>query len=72
MNKKIVLGITIAIVTIAVSVAGVKTILGDKAAEIPGEEHTEKALNIQETSKSTSTTPQPSESKTTESTESGP
>ena len=72
MNKKIVLAIAIAIVTITVSVVGAKTILGDKATEIPGEEHAEKALNIQETNKSTTTAPPTSESGTTESTETGP
>ena len=53
MNKKILIGIAIAIIVIAGTVVGLKTILGDKAAEIPGEEHTEKALNLQEINKTT-------------------
>ncbi len=67
MNKKILVGITITIVAIAV-VVGLKTILGDKAAELPGEEHTEKTLNLQETNKSTVNS---TESGSTESGESG-
>lgn len=53
MNKKILVGITITIVVIAVVIVGLKTILGDKATELPGEEHTEKTLNLQETNNST-------------------
>ncbi len=48
MNKKILVGIAIAVIAIAVAVVGAKTILGDKALALPGEEHTEKALNLQE------------------------
>lgn len=49
MNKKILVGI--AITTIAVAVVGAKTILGDKALALPGEENTEKTLNLQENDK---------------------
>ncbi|MGB9124622.1 MAG: hypothetical protein WA833_00415 [Nitrosotalea sp.] len=56
MNKKILVGIAIAVIAIAVAVVGTKTILGDKALALPGEEHTEKALNIQETNKTLVTT----------------
>lgn len=62
MNKKILVGITIAIIAIAVAVVGVKNTLGDKATELPGEENTEKALNIQETNKTTVTSTGPVES----------
>lgn len=72
MNKRIVVGVTIAIIAIAASVVGVKTILGDKALELPGEEHTEKALNVQDTNNSARTIAPSNESGSTESTESGP
>ncbi len=72
MNKKIIVGITIAIIVVAVTVIGVKTILGDKATEIPGEEQTEKTLNLQETNKSTTNSTESVESGSTESGESGP
>ena len=71
MNKKILVGITIAIIAVAVTFVGLKTILGDKATELPGEEHTEKTLNIQETN-STSNSTKSVESGSTESSESGP
>jgi len=51
MNKKILVGIAIAIIAISIVVVGVKNTLGDKALALPGEENTEKALNIQETNK---------------------
>ena len=51
MNKKILVGIAIAVIAISVAVIGTKTILGDKALALPGEEHTEKTLNLQETNK---------------------
>jgi len=73
MNKKILVGITITIIAIAGLVVGLKTILGDKATELPGEEHTENALNLQETNKTTAkSTVSSTESATTESGESGP
>ena len=56
MNKKILVGIAIAVIAIAVAVVGAKTILGDKALALPGEEHTEKALNIQENKTTVSST----------------
>lgn len=72
MNKKIIVGITIAIIAIAVAAVAVKTILGDKAMELPGEEHTEKTLNLQETNESVSNSTGSSKSESTESGESGP
>ena len=72
MNKKILVGVAIAIVAVAVVVVGLKTILGDKATEIPGEENTEKTLNLQETNKTTSNSTEPAESGSLESKESGP
>ena len=71
MNKKILVGITIAIIAVAVTFVGLKNILGDKATELPGEEHAEKTLNIQETN-STSNSTKSVESGSTESGESGP
>ena len=56
MNKKILVGIAITIIAIAGTVVGLKTILGDKATELPGEEHAEKTLNVQETNKTTVST----------------
>jgi hypothetical protein len=75
MNKKILVGIAIAVIAIAVAVVGAKTILGDKALALPGEEHTEKALNIQETNKTTISSTGPVKSGSApsgESAESGP
>ena len=72
MNKKILVGITIAIVAVAIVIIGLKTILGDKTTELPGEEHAEKALNLQETNKSTANSTKSVESGSTESGESGP
>ncbi len=72
MNKKIIVGITIAIVVIGVTAVGLKTILGDKATEVPGEERAENALNIQETSNATVNSTGPVKSDSVESSESGP
>lgn len=72
MNKKILIGVTIAIIAVAVTVVGLKIILGDKATELPGEEHTEKTLNLQETNQSTTNSTKSIESGSTESGESGP
>lgn len=72
MNKKIIVGITIAIIAIAVAVVGAKTIMGDKALALPGEEHTEKALNLQETNKTIVASTGPVKSESAESGESGP
>jgi len=71
MNKKVLVGITIAIIAVAGTVVGLKTILGDKATELPGEEHVEKTLNVQETNSTTNSTVSP-ESSSAESGESGP
>ncbi len=72
MNKKILVGIAITIIAIAVVVVGLKTIAGDKALALPGEEHTEKALNLQEINKTASDSTGPVKSNSTESGESGP
>jgi len=47
-NKKILIGIGIAIVAIAVGIVSIKAMLGDEATELPFEEQSEKALNLQE------------------------
>lgn len=72
MNKKILVGIAITIIAIAVVVVGLKTIMGDKALALPGEEHTENALNLQEANKTTSNSTESAKSGSTESGESGP
>lgn len=71
MNKKIAIGAGIAVVAIAMAIVGVKTIAGDKAAEVPGEEHMESALHVQESNTANVTAPS-AESRSTESSESGP
>lgn len=48
MNKKILVGIVIAIIIVAVGIVGIKAMLGDKATELPYEEKVEKTLNVQE------------------------
>ena len=48
MNKKILVGITIAIIIVAVGIIGIKAMLGDESTELPYEEKVEKTLNIQE------------------------
>ena len=72
MNKKIAVTIAVVIVTCAIMFVGLKTILGDKATELPGEEHTEKILNIQEKTPSPSKLTLSNESIFNESKESGP
>ena len=71
MNKKIIIGAGVAVLAIVIATIGIKEIAGDSAAEIPGEEHMEKTLNIQE-SNTTKTTSESGESGSTESSESGP
>jgi flagellar basal body-associated protein FliL len=71
MNKKILVGIVITIIAIAGTVVGLKTILGDKATELPGEEHAEKTLNFQEANKTTVNTTGSIKSGSTTSGESG-
>ncbi|MDE1876835.1 MAG: hypothetical protein KGH86_08455 [Thaumarchaeota archaeon] len=71
MNKKILVGIAVVIIAIAVAVVGTKTILGDKALALPGEEHTEKALNIQETNETLGAPTESVKSGSTPSAESG-
>jgi len=48
MNKKILVGIAVAVIIVAVGIIGAKAMLGDKATELPGEEKVEKTLNIEE------------------------
>jgi len=48
MNKKVLIGIVIALVIVAVGIVGVKAMLGDAKTELPYEEQTEKTLNLQE------------------------
>ena len=72
MKKKILIGIAITMIAIAVVVVGLKTIVGDKALALPGEEHTENALNLQETNKTTSNSTEQVKSDSAESGESGP
>ena len=48
MNKKILVGIAIAIIIVAVGIVGIKAMFGDKATELPYEEKVEKTLNVQE------------------------
>ena len=70
MNKKIAVGAGIAVLVIAMAIVGVKTIAGDKATEVPGEEHMESALHIQESN--TTNVTRSAESGSAESSESGP
>ncbi|MDE1829692.1 MAG: hypothetical protein KGI25_05160 [Thaumarchaeota archaeon] len=56
MNKKIAVGIGIAVVAIAIATVGIKTIAGDKALALPGEEKTENALHLQESQGASSAT----------------
>jgi hypothetical protein len=71
MNKKIILGIAVGVVIIAATL-GVKSIMGEKIA-LPGEEHTENALNLQENNQSQIKSPTASSpSGSSEPTESGP
>ena len=49
MNKKIIIGITLAIIVIAVGIAGIKAMWGDESVELPYEEKIEKTLNTQNT-----------------------
>ena len=74
MNKKITIGIAVGIVIIAATI-GIKTIMGEKI-ELPAEEHTENALNLQENNQSqpASVTKESTNNETgsSESTESGP
>lgn len=74
MNKKIVVGVGIAVLTIVIVVVGFKTTLGDKAMGLPGEENTENALHLQESNGTTSSAniTKSGESASTESSESGP
>ncbi len=73
MNKKITIAIAVGVVIIA-AVIGIKTIMGEKI-ELPAEEHTENALNLQEKNQSQPTSvnnESGNEAGSSESTESGP
>ena len=48
MNKKILAGIAIALVATGVGIISIKSMLGDASTELPYEEQSEKALNLQE------------------------
>lgn len=72
MNKKITVGVGVAVLAIVIAIVGVKEIAGDSAVEIPGEEHMEKTLQVQESNTATNTTSASTESGSTESSESGP
>lgn len=48
LNKKILIEIAIVVIIAAVGIIGAKAMLGDAATELPSEEQTEKALNLQE------------------------
>ncbi|EPA06424.1 hypothetical protein [Candidatus Nitrosarchaeum limnium] len=48
MNKKIFIGIAIALVVVAIGVVSVKAMLGDAKTELPYEEQTEKVVGLQE------------------------
>ena len=52
MNKKILAGIIVAIVAVAVGIVSIKAMLGDESTELPFEEEAEKTLNLQESSES--------------------
>jgi hypothetical protein len=75
MNKKILLGIAIAVIASAITVVGLKGTFGDKAVGLPGEDKVENTLNIQEKNNSSSHSAQPSTLNTpnsNEAKESGP
>ena len=48
MNKNIVVGISIALVSIVILITGIKTYFGDSTTELPGEEKAENSLHLQE------------------------
>lgn len=52
MNKKIPIGLGIAVLAIVITIVGVKAYFGDSATELPGEEKMEKTLNLQESGES--------------------
>lgn len=72
MNKKILIGIAIAVIASTIVVIGLKETLGDKAVGLPGEDKVENSLNIQEKNTSSSQSTQPSTPSSSESKESGP
>ena len=48
MNKKIIIGVVIVLVVVAVGIVGTKAMLGDTKIELPYEEQTEKVVGLQE------------------------
>jgi len=48
MNKKVLVGIAVALVIAAIGIVGVKAMLGDAKTELPYEEQTEKVVGLQE------------------------
>lgn len=48
MNKKVLVGIAVALVIVAIGIVGVKAMLGDAKTELPYEEQTEKVVGLQE------------------------
>lgn len=50
MNKKILVGIAVAIIAVAIVIIGAKAMLGDEKTELPLEEKAEKILNLEEKS----------------------
>lgn len=48
MNKKILIGIAVAVVIAAIGIVGAKAMFGDEPTELPYEEQAEKTLNLEE------------------------
>ena len=48
MNKKVLVGIAVALVIVAIGIVGAKAMLGDAKTEMPYEEQTEKVVGLQE------------------------
>lgn len=48
MNKKVLIGIAVALVIVAIGIVGIKAMLGDAKTELPYEEQTEKTIGLQE------------------------
>lgn len=48
MNKKIIIGVVIVLVVVAVGIVGTKAMLGDTKIELPYEEQTKKVVGLQE------------------------
>ena len=48
MNKKVLIGIAVALVIVTIGIVGIKAMLGDAKTELPYEEQTEKTIGLQE------------------------